>query len=343
MVRSSSIAAVIPVYNKEAHVARAIDSVLRQSRPVDEIVIVDDGSTDGSPQRIEAFRDPRIRLLRRAGPGPGPNPARNLAIRCASARWIAFLDADDEWHADFIEQIGSSIDQAPETVGCVFTGWQDVWPDGSITQDPYSASYSAPTFTHLDLERFVSAWLDLHLCPIWTSAIAIRRDILLSAGLFPERCYRGGDKDTWLRVMALTEARGSPKVCSSYYRLTENQVHRTGSSNVRHCLCPTLEEMISQSSGRRRRLLMQLFNLEVFSYAVQVGQKERISSEVYHGFHIGLDPARYGTLLALRYLPVPFQQTIRRTLLRSNRILGISRFRRAEQMRDSERKGLKVT
>src|SRR4029434_1166221 len=112
---ADTIAAVIPVYNKEPYVVRAIASVLAQTRPVDEIIIVDDASTDGSRRQIEQFRDPRIKLLQRAEPGAGGYAARNLAIHHATSRWIAFLDADDSWHEHFIEEIAKLIAQASDT------------------------------------------------------------------------------------------------------------------------------------------------------------------------------------------------------------------------------------
>lgn len=310
-MNDNSIAVVITVYNKENYVARAIESVLHQTQPVDEIIIVNDASTDGSLERIQAFHDPKIRLLKRLQAGPGPSPARNVAIRAARAKWIAFLDADDEWHSNFIHEIRKLIDSAPARVGCVFTGWQDVWPDGVVNQDPFSRSAGEESFNHLAFDDFLARWLDLRCCPIWTSAVVIRRDILNSAGLFPERCYRGGDKDTWLRVLAAADARGSAKVCSSYHRITENQITRTGTTNVRHCICATLEDLISKASGQRHRLLMRLFNFEVFDYAVFASQSERISPEIYRGFHIQLNPGRYCTLLALTFLPAPMPRMMR--------------------------------
>jgi succinoglycan biosynthesis protein ExoO len=314
-MKSDTIAVVIPVYNKEAYVGRAIESVLHQTSPVDEIIIVDDGSTDGSVQRVQAYDDPRIRLLGRERPGPGGYLARNLAIHSTNVQWIAFLDADDEWHPDFVEEIRKAIDRAPENIGCVFTGWENIWPDGTITRDAYSANSLINSFTQLDLDTFISSWLKVHLCPIWTSAVAVRRDVLLAAGLFPERCKRGGDKDTWLRVMAVTEALASSKACSRYHRQTVNQVTSI-TTNSRHCLCPTLEKMAIKASGQRHRLLMRLFNSEVFDYAIYVGQNERVLPEIYRGFHVSLNPARYCVLLALSYLPIPVQRFIRSLILR---------------------------
>src|SRR5258708_37232191 len=102
---TSTIATVIPLYNKEPYIARAIASVLAQTRPVDEIIVVDDASTDGSLERVKTFQDSRIRVLRRTEPSQRGLPAtRTLGILAATSRWIALLDAYDRWHKDFIDE-----------------------------------------------------------------------------------------------------------------------------------------------------------------------------------------------------------------------------------------------
>jgi succinoglycan biosynthesis protein ExoO len=318
---NDTIAAVIPVYNKDRYVAQAISSVLRQTRPVDEIIVVNDASDDGSLEQIKAFHDPRIVVLQRSEPGAGGYAARNLAIHHATARWIAFLDADDTWHGNFIEEITRLIAGASNRTGCVFTGYERVWRDGRAQRDAYSACQEGERFATMDFDSFVSTWLALRKCPIWTSASAFRRDTLLQAGLFPDqRCRRGGDKDLWLRAMAFGDALSSPRVCATYNKETANQVTRITGTNVRHCLCPTLEKMIHETSGMRRNLLMRLFNLEVFEYARLVGQSVRVSPEIYRGFFVSVDPGYYCVLLALSYLPISLQMRVRRVALRGRTI-----------------------
>jgi succinoglycan biosynthesis protein ExoO len=325
---TNTIAAVIPLYNKEPYIARAVSSVLAQTRSVDEIIIVDDASTDGSLGQVRAFQDPRIRLLRRMDPRQRGLPAtRNLGIRSATSRWIALLDADDRWHDDFIEESEKLMVQASDRTGFLFTGWEIVSPDGIVTRDAYSARYDGPHLSRLDLDSFVSAWLDLGACPVFPSAVVIRRDTLLEAGLFQERCRRGEDKEMWIRVLAITDALSSPRVCSSYYRDIPGAMSETISTNVRHCLCATLEEMIAHASGTRRHLLMRLFNHEVIDYARWVVGRERLSPEVYRGFYVSIDPRGYLMLLALSYLPVPVQHIVRQGLLWTRRVIGLSGLR----------------
>lgn len=324
---TNTFAVVIPLYNKEHYIARAITSVMAQTRPVDEIIIVDDASTDSSIDKVAQFQDPRIRLLRRTDPQQRGLPAtRNVGIRSARSHWIALLDADDTWREDFIEEIEKLLTQASDHTGMLFTGWENIWSSG-VTRDPYSASRDRLGFTQLNFDSFVSTWLRLGSCPVMCSGVVLRRDMVIEAGLFQERCRRGEDKDMWLRLMSRVDALASPRICSSYYRAIPGQMQESITTHVRHCVCATLEDLITRSSGERRRVLMRLFNQEVLEYALAVHQRERVSPEIYRGFFVSVDPHRYLVLLALSYLPIPIQGLIRRCILSIGRIIGIPRTR----------------
>lgn len=321
--KMDTIAAIIPLYNKEPYVARAINSILAQSVPVDEIIVVDDASTDGSLERVKTFSDPRIRVLRRLDPKERGLPAtRNLGIRSATSLWIALLDADDSWHSHFIEESKKLIAYADDGTRFLFTGWETIAPDGAISRDPCSASHHDQRMRRVSLDAFVSDWLHIGACPVCASGVIIRRDALLDAGLFREDCRRGEDKDMWLRALAITDALSSPRVCTSYYRAIPGAMNENISTNMRHCLCATLEHMIACSSPIRRRLLERLFNREVLEYALWVAGREPLSPEVYRGFFVNADPLGYVLLLALSYLPFPLLQLARRRLLRLSDLTG---------------------
>jgi succinoglycan biosynthesis protein ExoO len=320
---ANSFAALIPLYNKKAYVARAIASILAQTRPVDEIIIVDDASTDGSADEVTTFRDPRLRLLRRTDPKQRGLPAtRNVGIRSATSRWIALLDADDRWHNHYIEEIERLLTHATDRTAMLFTGFENIWSDAIVTRDPFSASCEGQRFVHLDFDGLVAVWLQVGDCPVIPSAVVLRRDMLLEAGLFQERCRRGEDKEMWLRLLSIGDALATPRVCSSYYRAIPGQMQEAVTTNVRHCLCATLEDMLARASGARRRLLKRLFNSEVFAYARGVRQRQRVSPEVYRGFFVLIDPLRYIVLLSLSYVPVPAQKIIRRLLLSTGEVIG---------------------
>lgn len=103
------VSVVIPLYNKREQILRAIASVLRQSCPAFELIIVDDGSTDGGADVARSIADHRIQLL--AQPNGGVARARNVGVAHARADWVAFLDADDEYSPDFLRWVCGFIDE----------------------------------------------------------------------------------------------------------------------------------------------------------------------------------------------------------------------------------------
>ena len=105
---------IIPLYNKEKYIKRAVKSALKQTFSDIEIIIIDDSSTDNSVQEVEKIKDPRIRLVHRSRPGPGGYAARNYGIKNAIGEYIAFLDADDEWLSDYLQEIFYLIQKYPQ-------------------------------------------------------------------------------------------------------------------------------------------------------------------------------------------------------------------------------------
>jgi len=117
------VSCIVPVYNGERFLPEALESVLRQTRPPDEIIVVDDGSTDGSG-RIAAALGPPVRCVRQENAGPAA--ARNLAIRLAAGDFLAFLDADDLWLPRKLELQLATMRERPELDYCV-THLQNFW------------------------------------------------------------------------------------------------------------------------------------------------------------------------------------------------------------------------
>jgi succinoglycan biosynthesis protein ExoO len=314
-----NVAVVIPVFNKERYVERAIRSTLGQTLSPSKIFVVDDASTDGSREKIASLADPTITILRRATPGPGGYAARNLAIEAASTEWIAFLDADDEWAPEHLQSIADAISRNGDdpTIGCVFTGYREMYQDGYATSDPYTRKIGRAQDRRWEFVHFLDVWSQVRACPVLTSAAAFRRRVLLEAGLFPAgRCARGGDKDLWLRVARHTDLLACPSVTTMYYRDAANKVTRNNTANLRHCLCDTIDRLIAEeTSSERRRVLKRLFNSEVFQYAKVALRTQRVDPQVWKGFHVAQDPLRFLVLQALSRLP----HSLTRRLVRSRR------------------------
>jgi glycosyltransferase involved in cell wall biosynthesis len=109
------ITAVIPVYNGAGQIRRSLDSVLAQTRPVDEVIVVDDGSTDGTSEIVLGYGGV-VRLVRQQNAGAAA--ARNHGVRKAASEWVAFLDHDDEWLPRKIERQVAVMEQHPSIKLC---------------------------------------------------------------------------------------------------------------------------------------------------------------------------------------------------------------------------------
>jgi glycosyltransferase involved in cell wall biosynthesis len=106
------VSVVIPLYNKASSIGAAAGSVLRQTFADLELIVVDDGSTDGSASVVRGLGDSRVRLI--AQPNAGPGAARNRGLADATGEYVAFLDADDEWDAEFLQLAVTALDAHPE-------------------------------------------------------------------------------------------------------------------------------------------------------------------------------------------------------------------------------------
>ena len=124
-----SISAVIPTYNRASVLGRAIDSAVAQCEAGDEVIVVDDGSTDGTEAVVTAYGEP-VRYLR--VPHGGAGAARNAGVRAARGDLVAFLDSDDEWMSGKLALQRAILEHFPEVL-FVFSDFGYVWPSGERT------------------------------------------------------------------------------------------------------------------------------------------------------------------------------------------------------------------
>jgi glycosyltransferase involved in cell wall biosynthesis len=180
--RAPSVSVVLPTYQRRGLVERAIASVLAQTRRDFELIVIDDGSTDGTDAAIAGFGD-AVRYEWQ--PNRGVAAARNAGIELARAPVVAFLDSDNQWLPDHLAVVTEVLERHPEAVlastcrACIIAGTQgadeaevaDVLPDLLVSNDVGLVSCAAA-----------------------------RRDALLAAGGFDERLSVGEDSELWLRL-----------------------------------------------------------------------------------------------------------------------------------------------
>ncbi len=122
-MRTSGISCIVPVFNGEKYLEEALDSILSQTYPPLEIIIADDGSTDGTPGVVARYGD-RVRYLRQDNVGPAA--ARNLGLEAGQGEFVAFLDADDRWHPEKLERQMARFEIRAE-LGCSVSHVQNFW------------------------------------------------------------------------------------------------------------------------------------------------------------------------------------------------------------------------
>ena len=214
------VSIVIPLYNKERHIARAIQSVLNQTYGDFELIVVNDGSTDGSAEVVKSFTDPRIRMVHREHINSwGGHAARNLGIDEARADLIAFLDADDEWMPEHLATIKRLAEKYPEC-GAYATAYKSVSKGGRIITNPYYGIPEPPwegvipNYLHSRVGSFL----------VHTSSVAIKKDVFSQVGVFPEGERRGGDDDMFIRVALRYDIAFSHYLGLIYYCDADNRI-----------------------------------------------------------------------------------------------------------------------
>lgn len=208
------ISVIIPLYNKASQIVATLQSVLAQTFPHFEIVVVDDGSTDGSAERVEQIKDERIRIVRQRN--AGVSAARNRGIEEARYGLIAFLDADDRWKPDFLQtQYGLSVKYPQCSVFAV--NYEFIEPNGvccctTIRKLPFVGD-----------DGVLDNYFEVAACshpPICSSALMVRKEAMLSIGGFPLGIRLGEDLLTWARLACRYSIAYSRKAQAQYIRLT---------------------------------------------------------------------------------------------------------------------------
>lgn len=322
-----TITVVIPAFNCEAYLAETLRSVQAQSERDLEIIVVDDGSRDGTAAcaAAAAAHDPRVRVL--SQPNAGPAAARNRALRAATGEYLAFVDGDDLCHPLRMERELAVLRRYP-SVGAVFC--DVIWFD----RDPGAAGNPRYLGQHAFLEQAApylqAAEPEVYLCTegfygfmstritsVATQSVMIRREVLLAEPVWFREDWRvGEDIDLWFRLARRTRL-AYIDVPLAYYR------HRQGSltSDPERALTGFIAaHTANMERGRdvlnteemrtiRRRLARQYFHLGYLYH----GQGRAAESRDAYRRSLSLDPTARGLFAYLKsYVPRKARQHIQR-------------------------------
>jgi glycosyltransferase involved in cell wall biosynthesis len=207
------LSVIMPCFNAEAHLPRSIASVREQTFRDWRLVVVDDGSTDHSLELLRTSRDtdPRIAVVVQKNAGPGA--ARNRALREAVGEFVAFLDADDSWHPEFLQKMVSALDARPDA-GLAYCGWQNLGVTGGRGEPFVPPEYEGPE----KIERLLGG------CRWPIHAALVRKHEVDKAGRFDEKLSSSMDFDLWLRLATCTPIVRVPEVLAFYVHHAGEQI-----------------------------------------------------------------------------------------------------------------------
>jgi len=181
------ISVIIPTYNRKHTLQRAIDSVLAQTFKPYEIIIVDDGSKDGTKEWL-LQNYPSVQYIHQ--PNNGVSSARNKGIQISQGSWIALLDSDDEWMPEKLEYQSRFLEMNRDSSFC---HTNEIWIRNGVrvNQMKKHKKYGGDIFKHC-----------LDICRISPSSSIIKKDVFEEVGAFDESLTVCEDYDLWLRVTA---------------------------------------------------------------------------------------------------------------------------------------------
>lgn len=198
-MESPKISVVIPAYNCSTYIAATLDSVLAQTLPAHEIIVVDDGSSDNTPEVVASY--PKVHLIRQVN--QGVSAARNTGVRQAQGDWIAFIDGDDIWHPEKLKLCSNAIEVYPKHY--LFFSEFIFWSA--------EAGQIPEVFTETDLplviEEGLSGWIyHQQLLTNWvlTSTAILHKELFFASGMFDIELPVAEDWSLFIRASRLSQA-----------------------------------------------------------------------------------------------------------------------------------------
>jgi len=285
-----TISVIIPLYNKQRHIKRTLESALAQTFSDFELIVVNDGSTDDSENEVLQFSDSRIRYFKTQN--QGVSAARNFGISKANGTFIAFLDADDWWKSwhlyklsdlfldfgqaglycmNYVRSHSETKNRVPKFAGLTEYPWRGIVPD-----------------------FFYSSYIDRIA---WTSAVAVPKKILDEIGNFDEEITLGAgeDLDLWIRI-AVRYPVAFDSQFSAYHNLAaDNRMSLTQTKNRKFAKLDQFESEEKNNNSLNR--FLDLYRSE-FALKMKIASDDR-----FHFYRRAIDPknlsAKTKILLAL--------------------------------------------
>ncbi|MFD2542148.1 glycosyltransferase family 2 protein [Lacinutrix gracilariae] len=264
---------IIPLYNKENFIVKTVQSALKQNFKDFELIIVNDGSTDASIERLNSLTDSRIKIF--TIKNQGVSHARNYGIEKANADYIAFLDADDLWLPNHLEQLKKLAEDFPN---CGLYANAYVKKMGKITLESHYIDIPK-AFNGIVSDYFKSS---MYSCIAWTSAVMVPKNILQDCNGFDENITLGAGEDTdlWIKIALQHPVAFNNNVTAIYNLHADNRISNSN-TNLRNFI--NLD--VYEAAAKNNASLKKYIDLNRFSIALQyklVGNKKQMHLYLKH-------------------------------------------------------------
>ena len=203
----SSISIIIPLYNNGSTILKTLKSVLDQTINEYEIIIINDGSTDDSMEKVKTIKNDKIKIFSKIN--EGVSIARNFGVLKSKYDLIAFLDSDDEWHPNYLENIFSLYRIYPDA-GLYFTKIELKYKNKTIPQ-------KFKNLPNKDFNGLIDNIFKFYLIEdkiIYTSSVAMRKEVFNEFNGFSLSQQWGEDQDLWFRIASRYPIAYSSNICS---------------------------------------------------------------------------------------------------------------------------------
>lgn len=255
------ISVIIPSFNRAHTLGRALDSVLAQTHKADEIIVVDDASTDATAQLLDGYPGIERIVLSQ---NKGVSAARNVGINAAQNQWLALLDSDDEWLPQKLAAQVAMVADSPETV-LVHTDEKWIRNAKHVNQKHKHAKPAGWVYE-----------ASLALCCVSPSSVLIHRSVLDTCGVFDECLPACEDYDLWLRIFSRFPISlvNSPLVIKYGGHADQLSEKYWGMDRFRiKALCKILDSGVLSAGNRRKTLTMLKAKCEIVAQGAAKRQK----------------------------------------------------------------------
>lgn len=219
-IKNNYYSVIIPLYNKGDYIIRAIKSVLSQSYDKFEIIVVDDGSTDDSAYKVENIKNSSIEIIRQEN--KGVSMARNVGVQNSKYDYVVFLDADDTWQEEFLQELNSLINKFPNA-GIYGVNNYFEYPNGKVLCEKYDCMFKDQISGII--KDYFALFSKFGKSPFCNSGCCFPKQVFNEVGGYKKGIKLTEDSDLWCRIAIQYDIAYTSKPLVTYFLETDGSTH----------------------------------------------------------------------------------------------------------------------